>query len=67
MIKRLAGLLRLVARFGQIAISQAGDDFVALDHQNCRSSNEELTTIVVSHPGNGIGYHLRLIDQRHGS
>src|SRR5438067_13776628 len=61
----LTYLLRGIAGLAEIPIAKPWRQLIALDHDDRGGADEELTAIVISHPGDGIGNHFRLIDRRH--
>src|SRR5207249_2053204 len=55
---RLTDLLRRIARLAEIPIAKPWGQLIALDHDDRRPTDEELTAVVVGYPGDGIGDHF---------
>src|SRR5205814_5428342 len=62
---RLTDLLRRIARLAEIPIAKPWGQLIALDHDDRRPTDEELTAVVVGYPGDGIGDHFGLVNRRH--
>ena len=59
------GLLRVVARPGQVAVERAGDDPVAHDGLDRGASDPDLVAVVVGGIKDGLGSHIGLKDRGH--
>src|SRR5437763_11307942 len=61
----LTDLLRGIAGPAEIPITKSWRELISLDHDNCRPADEELTAVVIGHPGDGISDHFRLVNRRY--
>src|SRR2546429_4618955 len=61
----LTYLLRRIAGLAEIPIPEPRCQLIALDHEDRGGADEELTAIVIGHPGDGICNHFGLVDRWH--